>query len=60
MIQAEWYFVVVVVVFFEGEEFIGKGDDTFDLKVPRLGDRTASGGSSFQSLTVQGKKVLLL
>ena len=58
MIQAEWYFVVVV--FFEGEEFIGKGDDTFDLKVPRLGDRTASGGSSFQSLTVQGKKVLLL
>ena len=23
------------------------GDDTFDLKVPRVGDRTASRGSSF-------------
>ena len=37
-----------------------QGDDTFHLKVPWVGDRTASGGSSFQSLTVQGKKVLLL
>jgi len=37
-----------------------EGNDTFDLKVPRVGDRTASGGSSFQSLTVRGKKVLLL
>ena len=35
-------------------------DETFDLKVPRVGDRTASGGSSFQSLTVPGKKVWLL
>ena len=37
-----------------------EGDDTFDLKVPRVGDRTASGGSSFQSLTMWGNKVLLL
>ena len=37
-----------------------EGDDTVDLKVPRVGDRTASGGSSFRSLTVRGKKVLLL
>ena len=37
-----------------------EGDDTFILKVPRVGDRTAPGGSSFQSLTVRGKKVLLL
>ena len=36
-----------------------EGDDTFDLKVPWLGERTASEGSSFQSLTVRGKKVLL-
>ena len=37
-----------------------EGDNTFNLKVPRVGDRTASGGSLFQSLTVWGKKVLLL
>ena len=37
-----------------------EGDDTFDLKVPRVGDRTASRGSSFRSLNVRGKKVLLL
>ena len=31
----------------EGVEFIGRGDDTFDLKVPRVVDRTASRGSLF-------------
>ena len=36
-----------------------EGDDNFDLKVPRVGDRTASWGSLFQSLTVWGKVLLL-
>ena len=35
-------------------------DDTFDMKVPWVGDRTASGESLFRSLTVRGKEVLLL
>ena len=33
-----------------------EGDDT-DLKVPRVGDRTASRGSSFQSLTAGAEGV---
>ena len=37
-----------------------QGGNTFDLKVPRVGDRTASGESSFQSLTVRERKMLLL
>ena len=36
-----------------------EGDDIFDLKVPVVGNRTASGGSLFQSLTVLGKVLLL-
>ena len=37
-----------------------EGDGTFDLKVPRVGDKTASEESSFRSLTLRGKKVVLL
>ena len=36
-----------------------EGDDTLDLKVPMMGDRTASWGSSFQLLTGRGKVLLL-
>ena len=36
-----------------------EGDDTFNLKVRRVGDRTASGKSLLQSLTVRGMMLLL-